>query len=121
MRARSFALFMVTAACTLCAQTAPPPASGSTPTQGGKQEEAKALLACGQMVADLFAELKIPDARGPRFQGKVSEATALPRRRAGSSISRNALGRLVQLLGHRGHDHPCRRVSSRQSFPLNVA
>ena len=44
-----------------------------------KQEEAKALLACGQMVIDEAKVLKIPDTRELRFQGKVSKATALCR------------------------------------------
>lgn len=49
------------------------------PTATDKQEETKALLACAQMVQDELRALKIPDQRGPRFQGKVSEATALCR------------------------------------------
>jgi len=58
------------------------PVSGQTPSQSAsspKQEEAKALLACAQMVADELGVLKIPNARSLRFQGKVSEATALCR------------------------------------------
>jgi hypothetical protein len=76
MRPRSFALLILTAACMLSAQTAP---TASQPAPSGKQEEAKALLACAQMVIDEARVLKIPNVRGERFQGKVSEATALCR------------------------------------------
>jgi hypothetical protein len=44
-----------------------------------KEEEAKALLACAQMVVDQLGMLKIPDDRSKRFQGKLSEATVLCR------------------------------------------
>src|SRR5580658_7008899 len=79
MKPHSCALFMLAASCLLNAQT--PPTSSQSPSDAAsaKQEEAKALLACGKMVADQLAALKIPDARAPRFQGKVSEATALCR------------------------------------------
>jgi len=78
MRFRLVALF-VSSACLLHAQTAPAPSQQTPPAASGKAEEAKALLACAQMVVDQLKDLKIPDARGPRFQGKVSEATALCR------------------------------------------
>src|SRR6476620_6213292 len=57
------------------------PVSSQSPPQSTspKQEEAKALLACAQMVVDELGVLKIPNARGLRFQGKISEATALCR------------------------------------------
>ena len=79
MKPRSFVLFVLAAACLLNAQSAPTLSQSPSDGTSDKQEETKALLACGQMVADQFAALKIPDARGLRFQGKVSEATALCR------------------------------------------
>jgi hypothetical protein len=77
MRHRSFLLLILSAAYMVNAQTAPSSSQGSA--DSGKQEEAKALLACAQMVVDELKVLKIPDLRGTRFQGKVSEATALCR------------------------------------------
>jgi len=79
MRPRGFAPFMLVAACLLHAQTVPISSQSSSEATSNKAEEAKALLACGRMVADQLAALKIPDVRGLRFQGKVSEATALCR------------------------------------------
>jgi len=79
MKPRSFVLFVLAAACLLNAQSAPTLSQSPSDGTSDKQEETKALLACGQMVTDQFAALKIPDARGLRFQGKVSEATALCR------------------------------------------
>jgi hypothetical protein len=73
------ALLMLAAASLLNAQTASAPSQSPSDETSPKQEEAKALLACAQMVADVLAQLKIPDTRAPRFQGKVSEATALCR------------------------------------------
>ncbi len=73
----SFAPFMFATACLLAAQSVPAASQSSTPS--GRAEEAKALLACGQMVSDELKVLQIPPVRGPRFQGKVSEATALCR------------------------------------------
>ena len=73
------ALLMLAGASLLNAQTASAPSQDPSGGTSAKQEEAKALLACGKMVADVLAELKIPDTRAPRFQGKVSEATALCR------------------------------------------
>src|ERR1700677_3121381 len=71
--------FMFSAVCLLPAQTVPAPSQGTASTDSGKAEETKALLACGQMVIDQLGALKIPDARGLRFQGKVSQATVLCR------------------------------------------
>ena len=79
MRLPCLVPFMLAAVCLLPAQTVPAPDQGSSSAPSGKAEEAKALLACAQMVIDQFSALKIPDARGLRFQGKVSEATALCR------------------------------------------
>jgi hypothetical protein len=79
MRPRSLAPFIFTAACLLTAQTVPTASKSSPSVPSGKQEEAKALLACAQMVVDELRVLKIPDERAVRFQGKVSEATALCR------------------------------------------
>ncbi len=66
------------AVCVLNAQPATTPKVPSH-APSGKAEETRALLACGQMVADQAGQLKIPDARGKRFQGKVSKATDLCR------------------------------------------
>ncbi len=71
--------FMLAVVCLLPAQTVPAPGQGTSSADSGKAEETKALLACGQMVVDQLGTLKIPDARGLRFQGKVSQATALCR------------------------------------------
>ncbi|MFY9854204.1 MAG: peroxidase family protein, partial [Terracidiphilus sp.] len=79
MRSRSFASFMLVAVCVLNVHLVPAFGQGSSAGTSDKQEEAKALLACAQMVVDQLKELKIPDSRGLRFQGKVSEATALCR------------------------------------------
>ncbi len=76
MKARWIALLVFAAGCLLLGQAAPPD-QASTPS--GKQEEAKALLACAQMVVDQLRLLKIPDTRNLRFQGKVTEAMALCR------------------------------------------
>ncbi len=70
---------ILAAACLLTSQSVPAPGQASPSTTSDKAEEARALLACGQMVADQFSALKIPDARGLRFEGKVSQATALCR------------------------------------------
>jgi hypothetical protein len=79
MRLFRWVPFLLATACLLPAQTSPAPdqASPSAPTDKG--EEGKALLACGQMVIDQLKDIKIPNVRGQRFQGKVSEATALCR------------------------------------------
>jgi len=67
------ATLMVVLACALEAQATVPA------TNSAKREEAKALRACAQMVIDHLKELKIPDSRDLRFQGKTSEATNLCR------------------------------------------
>src|ERR1700723_3272939 len=79
MKAVSCALFMLAASCLPNAQTVPRASQSPSDDASAKQQEAKALLACGQMVADQLVALQIPDSRAPRFQGKVSEATALCR------------------------------------------
>jgi len=78
MRLLGFAPFILAAACLLHAQNTRTANQSSKPPSP-KEEEAKALLACGQMVSDELKVLKIPADRGPRFQGKVSEATAMCR------------------------------------------
>lgn len=50
-----------------------------SPTTSSKAQEAKSLQACAQMVIDQLHYLKIPDQRGLRFQGKVTEAIDLCR------------------------------------------
>ena len=79
MRLPCLVPFILAATCLLPSQTVPAPGQGSPSAASDKAEETKALLACGQMVADQLNALKIPDARGLRFQGKVSQATALCR------------------------------------------
>ena len=79
MRPGSFAPLMLAAVCLLHAQTAPTPNKQHSSATSGKEEEAKSLRACAQMVVDELGALKIPEARGLRFQGKVSEATVLCR------------------------------------------
>ena len=79
MRSRNLAPLLFAAVCVLSAQTVPSTSTSAPSKLSPKQEEAKALLACGKSVADELKVLKIPDERGTRFQGKVSEATALCR------------------------------------------
>ena len=79
MRPWSFVPVLFTAVSLLAAQTVPIASKSSPSVSSGKQEEAKALAACAQMVVDELRVLKIPNERGARFQGKVSEATALCR------------------------------------------
>jgi hypothetical protein len=79
MRSRSFRSIILAAVCLPLAQAIPSLSQSPSQVTSDKQEEAKALLACAQMVVDQFSALKIPDARGLRFQGRVSEATALCR------------------------------------------
>jgi len=85
MNSRRFAPLMLGAVCLLQARRVPAPQPNPNPAAkpssaaAGKQEETKALLACARMVVDQLGALKIPNARGLRFQGKVSEATALCR------------------------------------------
>lgn len=79
MKLRCLASFILAVVCLLPAQTVPTPDQGSPSATSGKSEEAKALRACAQTVVDQLHELKIPQTRGLRFQGKVSEAIALCR------------------------------------------
>ena len=79
MSLRGVVFSLIGSACLLQAQTATPTRQSSPPAPTGKREEEKSLLACAQMVVDQLKTLKIPEARGLRFQGKVSEATALCR------------------------------------------
>jgi hypothetical protein len=79
MRLFRLVLFLLAATCILSAQTSPAPDRASPSAPSDTNEEAKALLACGQMVIDQLKEIKIPNVRAQRFQGKVSEATALCR------------------------------------------
>jgi hypothetical protein len=70
---------MLTAACVLTAQSVLAMGQSASQAPSGKELEAKSLQACAQAVAGQLALLKIPDARSLRFQGKVSEASALCR------------------------------------------
>jgi hypothetical protein len=79
MRSSSFAPVIFIAACLLTAQTVPIANKSPSAIPSGKRKEAKALAACAQMVVDELRVLKIPKEHGTRFQGKVSEATALCR------------------------------------------
>lgn len=53
--------------------------AGGQQPPSGKAEEARALRNCAQMVIDQLQQLKIPNDRALRFQGKVSDATDLCR------------------------------------------
>ena len=75
---RSFAFRMSAALCLLCTQIFSASGQGTSSTPA-KLEEAKALLACAQMVVEQVQLAHIPVDRAPRFQGKVPEATALCR------------------------------------------
>ena len=79
MKSRAFALFMLIAISQLITKAVPAVCQSSSSGASEKLEETKALLACGQSVADQLAALKIPNTRAARFQGKVSAATALCR------------------------------------------
>lgn len=79
MRSRRFAPIKSAAICLLILHAIPAFSQSPSQDTSNKQEEAKALLACAQMVVDQLGALKIPDTRGLRFQGKVSEATVLCR------------------------------------------
>src|ERR1035441_5964118 len=79
MRSRSFTPIELAAICLLLLPAIPASSQSSSPETSNKQEEAKALLACAQMVVDQLGALKIPDTRGLRFQGNLSEATVLCR------------------------------------------
>ena len=70
---------MLTAASILAVQSILVMGQSTAQAPSGKELEAKSLQACAQAVAGQLALLKIPDARGLRFQGKVSEASALCR------------------------------------------
>jgi Animal haem peroxidase len=73
---RSFAFRMAAALYLLCA---PIVSAIGQASKSPKQEEAKALLACAQMVVEQVQLAHIPADRAPRFQGKVPEAIALCR------------------------------------------
>ena len=79
MRLRSLAPFMLAVASSLIGQNVSAQNQGAPPIPADKGEEARALLACGQMVIDQLGALKIPNDRDFRFKGKVSQATALCR------------------------------------------
>ena len=76
---RSFASIMLSAVSLLTAQAIPAFSQSTSETTSGKKDEARSLQACAQATIDQLGQLKIPDTRGLRFQGKVSEATALCR------------------------------------------
>jgi hypothetical protein len=78
MMPRRVAIQIFAAVCLLSAQIVHSSAqSASSPS--GKQEEAKALLACTQMLLDQASLLKIPTARDQRFQAKLPQETLLCR------------------------------------------
>jgi len=79
MPARTLVLFLLVAAGLLRAQTASAPQNKPPHQVPAKEQEEKSLLACARMVVDELNALKIPESPGLRFQGKVSEATALCR------------------------------------------
>ncbi len=79
MNYRRFVILLLSTAVLVHAQTAPKASLSPSTLPSPKAEESKALLACGQIVVDQIKLLKIPDARGLRFEGKVSESIALCR------------------------------------------
>lgn len=79
MKFLSFAPLLLMAACVSSAQTVATGGASSPSAPSGKQEEAKALAACAQMVAEQLRVLKIPNERNGRFEGKVGQETALCR------------------------------------------
>jgi hypothetical protein len=79
MKRRYLAVLMYVVIRLLHAQSDPTSLLNSVSAASGKKEEIKAALACVPMVADELRLLKIPVARADRFQGKVSESTALCR------------------------------------------
>jgi len=79
MRLRSLALLLFATVSVLQAQNTKPSHQAAPHVPSGKEEEKKALFACAQLVSDQFKTLQIPAGREKRFQGKVSEATALCR------------------------------------------
>ena len=76
---RSFARIMLTTMPLLTAQAILAFSQSTSQASSSKDEEAKSLRACAQAVIGQVQLLKIPDTRGLRFQGKVSEAAALCR------------------------------------------
>ncbi|HEY2466568.1 MAG TPA: peroxidase family protein [Terracidiphilus sp.] len=76
---RTFASIALTTVSLLTVQAIPAFSQDASPAASGKAEEAKSLAACAKSVIDQISLLKIPDARGLRFEGKVSEAIALCR------------------------------------------
>jgi hypothetical protein len=79
MMLQKLAPFVVSMLWLFHLQTIPAPAQDTTPVPSAKEEEAKALHACAQMVVDQLKVLKIPADREKRFQGKLSQATDLCR------------------------------------------
>ncbi len=79
MKLQSFAVLAISAITFVHAQGTPKAALSSSNLPSPRAEEAKALLACAQMVTDQVKMLKIPDMRAGRFEGKVSQAVALCR------------------------------------------
>src|SRR6266702_1968766 len=79
MRLRSLALLLFATVSVRQAQNTKPSHQAAPHVPSGKEEEKKALFACAQLVSDQFKTLQIPAGREKRFQGKVSEATALCR------------------------------------------
>jgi len=76
---RKFAPFLAYMFLAICLPAILAPAQDSHQAPSGKEEEAKALLACAQMVSNQLRVLKIPTDRSKRFQGKLPEATDLCR------------------------------------------
>jgi len=76
---RSFARIVLTTMPLLAAQAILAFSQSTSQASSSKDEEAKSLRACAQAVIGQVQLLKIPDTRGLRFQGKVSEAAALCR------------------------------------------
>lgn len=76
---RSFASIMLITLSLLAIHSIPLYSQNTSQARSGKEEEAKALQACARAVTDQIGLLKISNVRAVRFQGKVSQATALCR------------------------------------------
>jgi Animal haem peroxidase len=79
MKCLRFVFVLAAAGCLVHAQTNPATDDKTASTEPPKEQEIRALNACAQMVVDQLKYLKIPNARGLRFQGKVSDAMDLCR------------------------------------------
>ena len=118
---RSFASVMLMTVSLLVVRPIPAFGQNNSRTASNQQEEAKALQACARAVIDQAGLLKIPKTRDLRFQGKVSEATALCRGGEQALQFRGHPGWIGAIIGERATCLPCRPALSPRSFQLNAA